>query len=64
MFFITYNISTEMILILFLFLKRMLLIFDDAFFQPEPSWSVLWVVGPDLDCWRAGLQALGSFGLR
>ena len=22
------------------------------------------VVGPDLDCWRAGLRALGSSGLR
>ena len=21
------------------------------------------VVGPDLDCWRAGMQALGLFGL-
>ena len=37
---------------------------DDAFFQPELSWSVLGVVGPDLDRWQAGLQAPGSFGLR
>ena len=37
---------------------------DDAFFQPELSWSVLGVVGPNLDRWRAGLQAPGSFGLR
>ena len=22
------------------------------------------VVGPDLDCWRVGLQALGSSGLK
>ena len=37
---------------------------DDAFSQSELGWSVFGVVGPDLDCWRAGLQAPGSFGLR
>ena len=32
---------------------------DDVFFQPELGWSVLGVVGPDLD-----LQALGFSGLK
>ena len=33
-------------------------------FQPELGWSVLGVVGPDLDRWRADLQAPGSSGLK
>ena len=37
---------------------------DDAFFQPELGWSVLGVVGPDLDRWRAGLQAPRLSGLK
>ena len=48
----------------FLTMIWMVLVLDDAFFQPELGWRALGVVGPDLDCWWAGLQAPGSFGLR
>ena len=37
---------------------------DDAFFSTETGLERIGVVGPDLDCWRAGLQAPESFGLR
>ena len=43
----------------FIILMSFIIIIDDAFFQPELGWSVLGAVGPILDCWRAGLQALG-----
>ena len=37
---------------------------DDAFFSTGTGLERIGVVGPDLDCWRAGLQASGSSGLR
>ena len=37
---------------------------DDAFFSIGTGLERIGVVGPDLDCWRVGLQALGSSGLR
>ena len=46
-----------------IFLKNNIYI-DDAFFQSELGWSVGGVVGLDLDCWRAGMQAPGSSGLK
>ena len=37
---------------------------DDGFFSTGTGLERIGVVGPDLDCWRAGLQAPGSSGLR
>ena len=37
---------------------------DDAFFSTGTGLERVGVVEPDLDCWRAGLQALESSGLR
>ena len=37
---------------------------DDAFFSTRTGLESVGVVGPDLDCWRAGLQAPESSGLR
>ena len=37
---------------------------DDAFFSTGTGLECVGVVGPDLDCWRAGLQAPESSGLR
>ena len=40
------------------------IVLDDAFFSTGTGLERVGVVGPDLDCWRAGLQAPGSSGLR
>ena len=37
---------------------------DDAFFSTRTGLESVGVVGSDLDCWRAGMQAPESSGLR
>ena len=37
---------------------------DDAFFNKKTGLERVGVVGPDLDCWRAGLSDAGSSALK
>ena len=45
-------------------MRTMNMLSNDAFFSTGTRLERVGVVGPDLDCWRAGLQAPGSSGLR